>query len=277
MTDSAAPSNHRALNCKNCGTALTGRHCHACGQDSRSPPERLAQLIRLFLSHATGIEGTAQRTLFALLFQPGGLTRDYVTGRRVRYANPVQVYLWCTAMFFMLHAYSPLVHLDVDTGTVTSSLSVVSLNTEIPTAAMERPSIQTDSTVGFTERFDTIVTATLPIMLVVLVAASALVVAAMFWGESVLTHIVFALHWSAFYFALETARQILLNLLGSWGPPISALGSVIIFIYLVVAMRVVYKRSWFGSALRAAFGIVVFAVLLVAWLWSATELSARLA
>ncbi len=114
-------------------------------------------------------------------------------------------------------------------------------------------------------------------MLIVLVLASALFLAAMNWGESVLTHIVFALHWSAFYFVLETVRQLLLNVLGSWGGPMSALGSIIILLYLTVAMRVVYRRGWLVSALRATLGIVIFAILLGSWLFATTELSARLA
>jgi len=239
-------------------------------------PKRLVALLSLFVSYASGFEGTAVRTVAALLFRPGRLTRSFVSGRRIRYSHPVQVYLWCTAAFFLVHAYSPLIQLDVETGVVASSLSAIALDTDIANSTLHEAR-QSRSLDRFTARFDTMVTATLPLMLVVLVAASALALSALFWREPTLTHMIFALHWSAFYFALETVRQILLGQLGAWGSSISALGSLVILIYLAIAMRVVYRRSWMGSVLRAAAGVIIFALLLAGWLWSTSRLAVFLA
>jgi len=126
-------------------------------------------------------------------------------------------------------------------------------------------------------RFDTIVTTTLPVLLVVLVATSALLLAALFWREPALTQIIFALHWSSFYFVLETVRQILLHQLGSWGGPLSALGSFVVLTYLAIAMRVVYRRSWIGSVFRAICAVIIFAALLGGWLWTTAVLAEWLA
>ena len=267
----------RQSRCENCGEKLAGEYCHACGQDSRPAPTNLVPILRLFLSYASGIEGTAVSTIKSLLFHPGALTRQFVLGKRVRYANPVQVYLWCTAVFFLLHAYTPLVVLDVHTGEVSSSLSAVAIQTDIPLATIERQVAVDGSMEKFASRFETIVTTTLPILLVVLVAMSALLLRAMFWTETALTHIVFALHWSAFYFILETLRQVLMTLPGSWGSMAAAFGSVVILVYVTVALHTVYGRSWVGSILRAIVCVVVFASLLGAWLWSTSELAKWLA
>lgn len=276
MAKAATRSRRHDANCRNCSTALAGRHCHVCGQDSRPPPQRLAPLLGLFLSHASGFESKALRTIAALLFRPGRLTQAYIVGERIRYSNPVQVYLWCTALFFLLHAYLPLIQLDIDSGAVSSSLSAVSIYTEISASTLERVR-QSNTLVEFAARFDIVATTTLPVLLAVLVAASALLLATLFWQEPALTQVVFALHWSSFYFALETVRQILLHQLGSWGGPLSALGSLVILTYLVIAMRVVYRRSWIGSVLRGIFAVIVFAALLGGWLWTTAELAEWLA
>ena len=201
------------------------------------------------------------------------MTRDYVEGRRARFANPVQVYAWCTALFFLLHAYAPLIRLNVETGAVVSSLSAISIRTHVSRETLDAAG----SLEGFAARFDGMVTTTLPILLIVLVAASAFLLKLLFWRRNALTHVVFALHWSSFYFVLETLRQIALIGLGAWGGPIAALGSGVILIYVAVALHVVYASNWIWSALCAVIAVLVFAALLGAWLWSTGALAEHLA
>ncbi len=121
--------NRSVANCRNCESPLAGRYCAECGQDSREPPTRLVRLLGLFASHASGVEGKVLRTIVALLAQPGLLTRAYLDGRRTRYTNPVQLYLWCTAAFILLNAYSPFVRLNPESGAVASTLSASSVGT----------------------------------------------------------------------------------------------------------------------------------------------------
>lgn len=262
--------------CRNCGTLLHLRYCPACGQDGQDPPTGLLPLLGLFAKHVMGIEGIAVKSLRDLLFRPGRLTRAYVEGHRAPYVDPVHLYLWCTAGFFLLHAYLPFVRLDPETGAVQSTLSALSLGTRLSPDTLSRISAQGMSLASFAPRFDAAVSAYLPVLLMVLVAASALLMAALFWRELTITHAVFALHWSAFYFVLETTRRILLSL-GTWGAVASALGSLMALGYLAVAMRTVYRRSWLGSVLRAVLSVVIFAGLLGAWLWSTTSVAAVLA
>lgn len=266
----------RSESCKNCGTSLDFRFCPACGQDGREPPVSLRSLLGLFVKNMTGVEGLTVKTLRDLLFRPGRLTRAYTRGQRARYLSPVQLYLWCTAGFFLLHAYSPLVQLHPETGEVQSSLSALSLGTKLSPGTLSRLAEKGESLASFAPRFDAAVTAYLPILLLGLVAATSLLMATLFWQELTIKHTVFTLHWSAFYFVLETARRSLLNL-GQWGAVASGLGSLVALIYLTVAMRTVYRRSWFGSALRALLSLVVFAALLGGWLWSTTKVAAVLA
>jgi len=210
------------------------------------------------------------------MFRPGLLTRAFVDGQRVRYSNPVQLYLWCTAAFFLTQSLFPLVRLNPETGSVVSTLSAVSIGTDLSPETLSRLADQGTPLPVFAERFDAAVTGYFPALLLALVLAAAILMALQFWKEPALKHAVFALHWTAFYFTLEMLRRFLPSL-GSWGTRASILTSVIALVYLGVAMRVVYRRSVLGTAARALLSIVLFAALLGAWLWSTTALAERIA
>ena len=228
------------------------------------------------MANFMGLESRALRSLLALMFRPGQLTRAFVEGQRIRYSSPVQLYVWCTAAFFLVQAFFPLVRLNSETGRVVSTLSAVSIGTGISAETLQRLADSGTPLPVFAERFDAAVTAYFPILLVALVAVAAGLMALQFWREPALKHGVFALHWTAFYFALEMVRQLLPSL-GRWGVPASILTTLVALTYLYVAMRVVYRRGRAGTALRAMLTIVGFAALLGAWLASTTAIAERFA
>ncbi|NNM07504.1 MAG: DUF3667 domain-containing protein [Gemmatimonadetes bacterium] len=263
-------------NCANCGAGLGGRYCPRCGQDSKGPPQNAVGLIGFFTSTVTGLESKAVQSFITLMTRPGRLTRAYIDGQRVRYSSPVQLYLWCTAFFFLVQAISPVVRLDTDAGQVVSSLSAVSIGTELSPETLRRLEDQGTTLPVFAERFDAAVTAYFPILLIALVAAAALMMALQFWGETALTHAVFALHWAAFYFMLEVLRQLLPRL-GDWVTPVSVLTTLVAVGYLYAAMRLVYRRGRIGTVVRALLSIIAFAALLGTWLWSTIALAEKIA
>lgn len=223
-----------------------------------------------------GLESRAIRSFLTLVFRPGQLTRAYLQGQRVRYSSPVQLYLWCTAAFFLTQSFFPVVRLDPGTGRVVSSLSAVSIGTGLSQEILTRLAAQGTPLPVFAERFDAAVTAYFPVLLAALVVAATCLLAVQFRREPALTHAVFALHWCAFYFALEVVRRPL-PALGGWGSFASASSAMIALTYLGVAMRVVYERSVLGTAVRALLSVLAFAALLGGWLWSTTALAGRLA
>jgi hypothetical protein len=82
-----------AAGCSNCSTALEGRYCHACGQDSQPPETGWAswrdQMRRLV------------RTVRTLLLVPGKLTLEHLGGARIRYIPPFTLFLNAVAVFFL--------------------------------------------------------------------------------------------------------------------------------------------------------------------------------
>lgn len=88
--------------CLNCGATLIGRYCQDCGQENVEPKETTWHLIVHFFNDVTHFDGKFFSTMKPLLFKPGFLTEEYVKGRRASYLNPIRMYLFISAIFFLL-------------------------------------------------------------------------------------------------------------------------------------------------------------------------------
>lgn len=101
--------------CLNCGTALIGSHCHACGQSGHV--HRSLGAIGHELAHGVfHFEGKIWRTLPMLVFHPGALTRRYVQGERARFVSPLALFLF--TVFLMFALYSQVGPGDLSNGVV---------------------------------------------------------------------------------------------------------------------------------------------------------------
>jgi hypothetical protein len=92
--------------CDNCASALVGAYCHECGAPNLALNQRsVRSLMGVLAETLTSVEHSkVLRTLGALLFRPGMLTREYFTGRRIRYIRPLTLCL--TILALHLFAYS---------------------------------------------------------------------------------------------------------------------------------------------------------------------------
>ena len=87
--------------CDNCGATVTGRYCAACGQRLEPPVHSLWHFSTVAVEDVTHADSRLWRTLGALLFRPGYLTREFLAGRRARYLPPVRLYLVISVAFFL--------------------------------------------------------------------------------------------------------------------------------------------------------------------------------
>ena len=88
--------------CLNCGTALTGRYCHVCGQENLEPKETVWHLVQHFFNDITHFDGKFFSTVKYLLRKPGFLSKEYMAGRRMSYLNPIRMYVFTSAIFFLI-------------------------------------------------------------------------------------------------------------------------------------------------------------------------------
>ena len=87
--------------CLNCGAALAGAYCLACGQ--RAHVHRTLGAFFHDLVHGVlHFEGKTWRTLPLLVWNPGKLTREYIDGRRASFVSPIALFLFVVFLSFAL-------------------------------------------------------------------------------------------------------------------------------------------------------------------------------
>ena len=89
------------MNCLNCNTPLTGRYCSGCGQENRPKKLSVWQLLGQFFSGLLNYDGRLVQSIRLLFSKPSALTLAYMEGKRSSYVNPVQFYLFTSAIYFL--------------------------------------------------------------------------------------------------------------------------------------------------------------------------------
>lgn len=85
--------------CLNCGAALDGPFCRACGQEGHV--HRSASAILHDLAHGVlHLEGRFWATLPMLVVRPGELTRRYIAGERRKFVSPMAFFLFSVFSMF---------------------------------------------------------------------------------------------------------------------------------------------------------------------------------
>jgi hypothetical protein len=97
---------HRVLTqCENCGAQLTGNYCAQCGQGAvdyrRSFRHVVADVLESFLNW----DSKFFTTIALLILKPWRLTNEFLAGKRVRYVNPLRLYLLASILFFFAVNY----------------------------------------------------------------------------------------------------------------------------------------------------------------------------
>jgi hypothetical protein len=89
-------------NCLNCNAEVQGRFCQVCGQENVETKESVWQLISHFFRDITHFDGKFFSTLKYLMIRPGFLSLEYMKGRRASYVNPIRMYIFTSAFFFLI-------------------------------------------------------------------------------------------------------------------------------------------------------------------------------
>jgi hypothetical protein len=241
--------------CLDCGSALIGRYCHVCGQAAASRIVPLRALAGAAIEDTVGVDGRLVRTLRLLFAKPGAATLEFLAGRRTRYVPPFRLYLIASLVYFVM--------LEVSGSTRFMFFQAT----------------------GDPEGFGQFVRL-LPRLMFLLLPSFALLLLLLFRRGRRLyaEHVVFALHFHAVAFLVLSIDAAVFPLLrpvpdGMIDPVVVAASVVAaaaqfyVLIHLYLALRRVYGRSRFSTAVRAGallvgYGIVlgVAGVLSVPWL-----------
>jgi hypothetical protein len=92
--------------CSNCGAPAPGRYCGQCGQRQDKKLASVRSMAVEAIQDQLSLGAELPRTLAALLFRPGFLTREYLAGRIVRYVPPLRLYLVSSLAFFFILSWT---------------------------------------------------------------------------------------------------------------------------------------------------------------------------
>ena len=275
--------------CRNCGEEAPGRYCASCGQGTDDHIASVGVLARETVEELAGYDSKLWRTLANLMLRPGLLTREYLAGRRARYIRPLRLYLTTSVLFFLVIALpgvdAPGVTISTATreaGDVTAADSAAADSAALEGAAgapgglaglpdsvadggvvdriyrsrkaalsgMSSDEIGRFMMDGVREHSPQVMFALLPIFALILkllyVRGRRLYV----------EHLIFALHFHAFLFAVFA-------LMTAWDHPLWGIPLAIwMYVYLFAAMRAVYGQSRRKTALKyvALLGTYLIAV-----------------
>jgi Protein of unknown function (DUF3667) len=91
--------------CENCGAPLSGTYCAQCGQAAIDYRRSFRHVILDLLDSFLNWDSKFFATIGLLLVRPWELTNQFLAGHRVRYVNPLRLYLLASILFFFAVNY----------------------------------------------------------------------------------------------------------------------------------------------------------------------------
>jgi hypothetical protein len=88
--------------CKNCQNRFSGNYCNICGEKTFSDSDfSVTNILKQAFAAITNLDSKFLKT-FKLLFQnPGALAKKIISGIRVPYLQPFQIFVICNLVFFI--------------------------------------------------------------------------------------------------------------------------------------------------------------------------------
>jgi hypothetical protein len=255
--------------CLNCSAAVDYHYCAVCGQETKVHVPSASEFIHEFVGHYVALEGRLWKTLAFLLCRPGFLTAEYIEGRRVRYVEPLRVYLTFSILFFFIFKLigPPVVQIDEPSAQKAAVEHAAKVRRDALTQIQLDP-VSDIAVVGSlpgiglkinkffalpaTEQMRVLATAFfsyVPYAMFCLMPLFALYLKVLYLGSGRRygEHLLFALHTNAFAFAMFS----LLIVAGTLDLELIVFLMVLwLVIYLPKAMRRVYGGSRWATALR---------------------------
>lgn len=94
------------MHCLNCQTPIVSNYCPACGQSVRVGRITGREIYKGILESVGNVDRGFLYTLVSLLRNPVALTRDYLSGKRVRHQKPMTFFLIITTAQVLLTRFT---------------------------------------------------------------------------------------------------------------------------------------------------------------------------
>jgi hypothetical protein len=103
--------------CVGCDAEVSGPYCASCGEATTHHDYSLKHLVEELFEAFAHVDGRVFSTFRMLITRPGQLASDYLIGRRKSQMGPVQLFVVCNVIYFLLQPFTLF-------ATFTSSLEI---------------------------------------------------------------------------------------------------------------------------------------------------------
>ena len=133
---------YKGAKCLNCEhpLELTDKFCSNCSQLNSTKQLSLKDFFDEFFSTIFTYDSRLRYTLKDLLFKPGTITKNYVAGQRLKYANPFRFFLSVSIIYFLIQGLSTslgfnneISSINIDGEPINVSTNLDSIISQIPT------------------------------------------------------------------------------------------------------------------------------------------------
>ena len=232
------------------------------------------------LNNLFDVDSRVWRTVLPLVFQPGALTRDYLTGKRERYLPPFRTYLVLSLMFFLVASIfgagfdimarnKPL---PIDTQTLgietnngdddndfsCQEISVGNIGFLDGLNLEARVRSACEAVVADSTKLNRAFADNIPVMMFFFIPLVAILmkILYLFSRYKYVEHLVFLFHYHAFFFIILTLIVIVMEfakafpVLSMPATGFAVIGWVYIPTNLLIAMRRVYRQGWLLTSMK---------------------------
>jgi hypothetical protein len=238
--------------CVECGADLSGRFCSACGETAGHHDYSLKHFAEEALETIAHVDGRVLSTFRSLVTRPGLLARDFLAGRRKSHMGPVQLFVACNVIYFLMQ---PLTIFAPFTSTLRIQTEERSWSHVATGMVASKVAARQVTRAEYARAFDEaahLQGKSLVILMVPLFAFGAWALygrSRKFYAE----HLVFGFYVFAFLMiwmgisTLALTKPVLLGLPDGWSDGVITLGFVI---YLFLAARRTYAESRWRTAFK---------------------------
>src|SRR5688572_31133759 len=150
--------------CTNCGKVLQkeDNFCPFCGQENDNKRQSFGHVMSHLFLDFLHFDSRIFKSLPALLFRPGFLTKEYLKGRRQRYLEPVKMFITIVVIYFLISSSGISTFLNqgnsipldsvvaMNQNLLDTTINVGNVPMEIQTYDLDKPILWYDTT-GYTD------------------------------------------------------------------------------------------------------------------------------
>lgn len=270
--------NPKAGQCQNCDHPLDDQmsFCPKCGQKAMPEHLTIKYFVHELMNHFLSFDSKFFNTLWPLITKPAFLSLEFIAGRRIRFINPIQLFISISFLYFLVDSLmflkdsepiedSYVVFTDDNKQRVdpdTLDMEVFALDTLInENDADDDDSLIVSIAKNFVQKaleFNELdrdeqnerINQMISYFIFILTPLFALLLGWFFKTKNrhYLENLIFALHIHAFYFFIAIIFMLFDRIIPDSISDISFI--TLIIIYLLLALKRFYSRKWVSSVFR---------------------------